>query len=90
LGALPIEKRLREVVEREKVTATLNLCEEWRGNQQLYRELRVTELHLPVIDYTSPTIQQIEAGVNFLLERAARGETVYGILRHNKTPYNSH
>jgi atypical dual specificity phosphatase len=42
-----------------------------------YEELGISQLHLPVVDYTSPSLLQLEQAVSFVESFLSRSETVY-------------
>jgi atypical dual specificity phosphatase len=76
LGALPIEHVLPEL-QAEGVRAVVNLCEEFPGPVEAYARMGIEQLHLPTIDFSPPTLADIERGVAFIQAHAGKGETVY-------------
>lgn len=65
------------VLTRTGVRGVVNTCDEYAGPAQTYRRMGMQQLYIPVVDYTSPTVAQIEQAVRFIEEFAARGEKVY-------------
>lgn len=59
------------------VRGVVNTCDEYAGPVRTYRAHGIEQLHIPVVDYTSPSVTQIEQAVRFIEEHAARGDKVY-------------
>ena len=59
-----------------QVTGVINCCDEFGGHPAEYSRYRMRELHLPTMDYCSPTAQQIENGLDFI-RKQPQGGTVY-------------
>ena len=76
IGALPLASDVPKL-QAEGVRAVLNTCAEYAGPQAAYERAGITQLRLPTEDFTPPTLADLEAGVAFIAEHAARGETVY-------------
>jgi len=76
LGAMPFHVMV-PTLYREGVRAVVNTCDEWEGPVSAYREHNIKHHWTPVIDYTSPTEDQIEKAVEFMRKTAERGDTVY-------------
>ena len=76
IGAFPtslIVKRFQEM----GVGAVVNMCAEATGPIGYYDKLEINYLHLPTIDYSSPSLQQVEMGVSFIAEQAKSGHKTY-------------
>ena len=59
------------------VRGVVNTCEEYPGPEALYRELGMTQLRVPTIDFTAPNLQDVERAVDFINDYRRRGEGVY-------------
>jgi atypical dual specificity phosphatase len=59
------------------VGAVVNCCEEYRGPTAEYERAGIVQLRLPTIDFTSPTLDDVERGVAFIGEHISRGVRVY-------------
>jgi atypical dual specificity phosphatase len=76
LGALPLPADA-EKLAKIGVTGVVNLCEEYAGPHQAYRQLGIEQLHLPTIDFTPPTLADVENAVKFIQTKLADGGKVY-------------
>lgn len=76
IGALPLKRQLDTLARIEGVTGVINCCDEFGGHPAEYSRYRMRELRLPVMDYCSPTAQQIENGLDFIRKQPPGG-TVY-------------
>jgi len=77
LGALPTPAIIRQLAGEQQVKATINLCNEFGGNQELYSELGVTEFRFKTADFATPTALAITEAVKILEERTRQGHQVY-------------
>jgi atypical dual specificity phosphatase len=77
LGALPLRSVL-PAFPGLGIRGVVNLCEEFRGNADLYNQLGIRQLWIPTIDNTCPSLASIERAVTFIEEHRRRGESVYG------------
>jgi len=59
------------------VGAVVNMCAEAKGPIGYYDKLEINYLHLPTIDYSSPSLRQVEMGVSFIAEQAKLGHKTY-------------
>jgi len=50
---------------------------EWDGHVALYHTSGIEQLHLPTPDFTSPDIQAVHSGVDFIARFAEQGRRVY-------------
>lgn len=76
LGARPLRGdvfRLKEL----GVRAIVNTCAEFPGHLELYRQLGIEQLWLPVVDFTHPSLEQVRAGVAFIESQISAGRGVY-------------
>merc|ERR1712151_898627 len=77
LGALPDAALARYLAKEERVTAVVNLVAEWEGPLSAYQELGIEQLWLPIVDFTSPSAQDLERAVLWIWERTRTGGRVY-------------
>ena len=76
LGSVPFARdvpRLREA----GVRAVINLCEEYSGPVKAYDLAGIQQLHIPLVDYTSPSLPQVEECVAFIDRYVSQGDIVY-------------
>jgi len=76
LGSLPFDSDVDQLVKLG-VTHVVNLCEEYEGPVEAYKRHSIAHLHLPVVDYLPPTLQQIQAGVDMIDQAVRMNKTVY-------------
>jgi len=76
LGRVP---RRSEMVELRDmgVDAVINLCAEFAGHRDLLDHYGMDQLHLPTIDYTSPSLENVRKGVALLRRRSGVGLKTY-------------
>uniref|UniRef100_A0A7S2GLA7 Protein-tyrosine-phosphatase n=1 Tax=Haptolina brevifila TaxID=156173 RepID=A0A7S2GLA7_9EUKA len=75
IGALPLKSDLPTLARIERVTGLINFCDEFDGHSE-YEAWGMRQLRLPTLDYTSPTAQQLETGLDFI-RRQPPGGSVY-------------
>lgn len=76
LGAMPFRSDV-DPLHREGVVGVINTCHEYAGPCDEYDRLGIVQLHLPTIDFTPPSLEDVEKGVEFIRQYAASGSTVY-------------
>ena len=76
LGAVPFRSDV-DRLHRQGVVGVINTCHEYDGPRDEYQRLGMVQLHLPTIDFTPPTLADVQRGVEFIREHAASGRTVY-------------
>ena len=76
LGAFPFARDARRL-QALGVRAVVNTCEEYAGPQAVYREAGIEQLRIPTIDFTPPSLEDIEKAVQFMDEQIAQGKKVY-------------
>lgn len=76
IGAYPFGSDVASF-EAERIRGIVNTCEEYAGPVQHYRRAGIEQLHIPTIDFTSPTLADVEEGVAFIRKHASNGDTVY-------------
>lgn len=65
IGALPMRSDLTTLSQVERVTGVINFCDEFPGHSN-YAQYGIRQLRLPTLDYCSPTIPQLEKGLEFI------------------------
>ena len=65
IGALPLRNQLDSLSRIERVTGVINFCDEFNGHTA-YSQSGIQQLRLPTLDYCSPTVQQLEKGLDFI------------------------
>ena len=77
LGAVPmaIAGHVR-ALHADGVRAVINLQAEYAGPAAAYAVHNITQLRIPVVDHTEPTVEQLEEAVSFIALHRARGERV--------------
>ncbi len=76
LGARPFKSDVRRLHELG-VRAVVNTCEEYAGPIDAYSETGIAQLHLPTIDFTPPSLKDVQAGVSFIENHHNQGHAVY-------------
>ncbi|MBB3207614.1 atypical dual specificity phosphatase [Rhodopirellula rubra] len=59
------------------VRAVVNTCEEYGGPVEEYGRHGIVQLHIPTVDFTHPTIENVRQGVEFVQEHVSQGKIVY-------------
>jgi atypical dual specificity phosphatase len=76
LGALPFRgdvKKLREL----GVSAVVNTCIEYAGPANEYARAGIEQMHIPTVDFTPPSYEDIVQSVEFIKRQTAAGKKVY-------------
>ena len=76
LGALPFPQDVPQLAELG-ICAVINTCEEYPGPVKTYKKHAIDQLRIPVLDYCSPTAEQIENGLEYIQRQKERGNKVY-------------
>lgn len=76
IGALPL-KWIVPQLESAGVKAVVNLCEEFPGPTEAYQRAGIQQIHLPTIDFTPPSLGDVQRAVDFIQQHASCGRTVY-------------
>ncbi|KAG9405780.1 Phosphatidylglycerophosphatase and protein-tyrosine phosphatase 1 [Aphanomyces cochlioides] len=78
LGAVPIVMmgHVSQLVSRG-VRAVVNLCDEYEGPVAEYKKNNITQLRLPTVDHTEPTLDDIRKAIEFIEFHKSRGSRVY-------------
>lgn len=76
LGAVPTRRDLARL-RAMRIDSIVNLCDEFAGHARELAEERLTQLHLPTIDYGAPSVADLRRGVAFIRDELAAGRRVY-------------
>ena len=76
VGVLPTRRDLGKLSEAG-VTAIVNLCLEYAGDESRLAALGITQFHLPTLDFHRPTADDIAGAVDFVNQHIAAGQKVY-------------
>ena len=76
MGALPAQHHVSDLVAAG-ISAVVNTCEEYPGPVEQYKMAGIEQLHLPTVDFTPPSIENVRAGVDFIQRQIASGGKVY-------------
>ena len=76
LGALPFSRDVDKLLS-EGVGAVVNTCQEYAGPIDRYEKAGIEQLRIPTIDFTPPTLEDIERAVEFMNVHIAEGKSVY-------------
>lgn len=76
LGALPLRRDVPKLAELG-VRGVINMCREYRGPVREYQRFGIEQLRLPTVDFTPPSLADIQRGVDFLNQMTTHGKTVY-------------
>ena len=64
-------------MQREGIGAVVNTCDEYQGPVAAYRQAGIEQLRIPTIDFTPPSLDNVEKGVMFMRQQVANGRNVY-------------
>ncbi len=76
MGAFPFAWDV-PALKREGVGAVVNTCEEYGGPLQAYGGAAIEQFRMPTIDFTPPTLENVEQAVAFMQRHIAMGRRVY-------------
>jgi len=76
LGAFPLRKHV-EPLRAAGIGAVINTCREHAGPLDEYRRAGIEELRLPIVDFTSPTLEEVRTALAFMEKQMAQGRKVY-------------
>ena len=76
IGALPSENHVLEL-KAEGIGAVINTCNEYAGPLAQYQQAGIEQLHIPTVDFTPPSLEDVRAGVAFIQRQIASGRKVY-------------
>ena len=76
LGALPFASDV-PALSALGVKGVVNTCLEYAGPTEAYQDVGIVQLYLPTTDYTWPSREDIERGVEFINQYVQRRQPVY-------------
>jgi len=76
IGGVPISiLNMPQVLHRDYgVRGVINMCKEYRGPIKAYHKLGIEQLHLPTIDHTEPSLQDMKKACAFIKDYASKGK----------------
>jgi atypical dual specificity phosphatase len=84
LGAVPFENDVQPLAAMG-IRGVVNTCEETAGPVGQYRRHGIRQLRIPTIDYTDPSMSDLERAVEFIREHTAAGQKVYVHCKAGRT-----
>eukprot|EP00527_Entomoneis_sp_CCMP2396_P006077 CAMPEP_0198141752 /NCGR_PEP_ID=MMETSP1443-20131203/4696_1 /TAXON_ID=186043 /ORGANISM="Entomoneis sp., Strain CCMP2396" /LENGTH=275 /DNA_ID=CAMNT_0043804581 /DNA_START=55 /DNA_END=882 /DNA_ORIENTATION=+ len=66
-----------KLYQKYDVRGVINLCEEYDGPIQKYKQLGMTELHLPTQDHYEPNLKDLRKAVDLIQKFEKEGKRVY-------------
>ncbi|MEM6469025.1 MAG: phosphatidylglycerophosphatase and protein-tyrosine phosphatase 1 family protein [Planctomycetota bacterium] len=76
LGAYPFASDVASL-RGEGVRAVVNTCEEYLGPVEAYAQHGIEQLHIPTTDFTLPSLDDVEAAVEFIQKYKLQNDCVY-------------
>ncbi|MCA9187685.1 MAG: phosphatidylglycerophosphatase and protein-tyrosine phosphatase 1 family protein [Pirellulaceae bacterium] len=76
IGALPFRSLVPEL-KAAGVKAVVNMCREYPGPLDAYQAAGIEQLHVPTVDFSPPSIEDVERAVEFIKLHVDAGQTVY-------------
>jgi protein tyrosine phosphatase (PTP) superfamily phosphohydrolase (DUF442 family) len=76
LGCLPTPSDVEELNEIG-IRYVVNMCAEYVGPRKTYKKYNIKQLHLPIVDSTSPPLKTIEEAIEFLNEACTKKEKIF-------------
>ncbi len=76
LGALPFRSDAEKLYQ-QGVRAVVNTCYEYRGPLKEYSRLGIKQCYIPTIDFSHPSLVDVQTAVDFIRESALQGERTY-------------
>ncbi|WP_196782240.1 phosphatidylglycerophosphatase and protein-tyrosine phosphatase 1 family protein [Bremerella volcania] len=76
VGAVPSRKMALDLAE-SGIKGVINTCHEYEGPLDIYKEHGVEQLYLPTVDFTPPSVEDIDEGVRFIERFVAENKDVY-------------
>ena len=76
LGARPFASDVPALAELG-VKGVVNTCEEYAGPVDQYKQYGLDQFHMPTIDFTHPSYEDVCAAVKFIETHVERNEKVY-------------
>lgn len=76
IGALPSVAHVEEL-KTLGVVAVVNTCAEYHGPVVAYETAGIDQLSIPTVDYTAPTLENVQKAVDFIQRHADEDGMVY-------------
>ncbi len=76
MGAFPFSFDVPKM-KRAGIGAVVNTCEEYAGPVAAYRQAGIEQLRIPTVDFTAPSLENVEKSVAFMQRQIAQGHGVY-------------
>jgi atypical dual specificity phosphatase len=76
IGALPLARDVPKMKEAG-IKAVVNTCEEYPGPVAQYEAAGIEQLRIPSVDFTSPSMENVIQGVEFIEKNVRQGKSVY-------------
>ena len=76
IGALPFASLVPQL-HAEGVGAVVNMCEEYAGPTAAYERAGIRQLRVPTVDFTAPSLVDVQRAVAFMREEISAGRSVY-------------
>lgn len=76
LGALPFARDVPGLTSLG-VGAVVNTCAEYAGPQAAYEAAGIEQLHVPTIDFTPPTLEDVRLSLELMERQAEAGRSTY-------------
>jgi len=76
LGALPLKRDVPELAKLQ-VRSVINMCQEYPGPKEAYKQHNIEQLWLPTVDFNPPSIEAVQKGVEFLHQKTKQNQRVY-------------
>lgn len=76
LGAVPFSGDVPKLSELG-IGAVVNTCHEFCGHPEQYKKYGITQHHMPTVDFTHPSLKDVNKAVEFMVKQIAAGKKVY-------------
>lgn len=76
MGAFPFPFDVPQMAQAG-IGAVINTCEEYRGPTRAYRRAGIEQCGIPTVDFTAPSLEDVERAVSFMQRHIAEGRRVY-------------
>jgi atypical dual specificity phosphatase len=76
LGARPLRQDVQTLWDAG-VRGVVNTCAEYAGPVDEYQRLGIEQLHIPTIDFTPPSLEDVNRSVEFMQQIVTAGNVVY-------------
>ncbi|PQO32571.1 phosphatase [Bremerella cremea] len=76
VGAVP-SRKMAEDLAASGIAGVINTCQEYEGPLDIYKQHGIEQLYLPTVDFTPPSVEDIDEGVQFIEKYVSEGKDVY-------------